>query len=203
METIQAVIFDWGGVLIEDPAPALYEYCAAALDVPTAEYIKAHLAFESDFIKGQISEEQFWDRVCAYLGKEKPKAASLWSLAFEKAYRPRQEMINLAVELDENGYKIAVLSNTEPPCVPFFYKQGLDRLFETAIFSCVEKVRKPERKIYDLTAARLGVQPFECVFIDDKIEHVEGAKNSGMKAILFKSAEQIKNELERLGVRTF
>jgi putative hydrolase of the HAD superfamily len=202
METIEAVIFDWGGVLIEDPAPAIYSYCAEALDVPIDEYLKAHLTFEADFIKGLINEEQFWERLCHNLSREKPKVVSLWSLAFEKAYRPRQEMFNLAVELDENGYKIAILSNTEMPAVRFFYKQGLDRLFDTVIFSCVEKLRKPERKIYDLTATRLGVKSFQCVFIDDKIEYIEAAKQAGMKGILFKGIELTKSELESLGVRT-
>jgi putative hydrolase of the HAD superfamily len=202
METIQAVIFDWGGVLIEDPSPALYRYCADALDAPIDEYVKAHLASEDDFLKDKINEEQFWQQVCRRLSRQTPKAASLWSLAFEKAYRPREEMFNLAVELDENGYKIALLSNAEMPAVRFYYKEGLDSLFETAVFSCVEKLRKPEIKIYDICATRLGVKSFQCVLIDDKTENVEGAKKAGMKAILFKTVEQAKNELENLGVRT-
>jgi len=42
METrIEAVLFDWGGVLIDDPAPGLMNYCAKALGVPVAHYAQA------------------------------------------------------------------------------------------------------------------------------------------------------------------
>ena len=51
METIKSVIFDWGGVLIDDPAPGLMQYCADALKVSKEDYIKAHSKFEADFQK--------------------------------------------------------------------------------------------------------------------------------------------------------
>ena len=41
MDGIKAIIFDCGGVLIEDPAPGLMKYCAKTFNVITEEYIKA------------------------------------------------------------------------------------------------------------------------------------------------------------------
>lgn len=202
METIEAVIFDWGGVLIEDPAAALYSYCAEALGAGLQEFINIYQKFESDFITGNVTEEQFWSAVCGDLKKQKPAVKSLWYAAFEAAYRPRNEMFVLADELDENGYRTAVLSNTEPPAVKFFYNKGLDKLFETAIFSCVEHTRKPERKIYDLAAGRLGLKAFQCVFIDDKIEYVKAAEAAGMSGIWYRSFPQVESELKTLGVDT-
>lgn len=202
MELIEACLFDWGGVLIEEPSQALYKYCAGALDVPLEQYIKAHKKYDDDFVKGQSTEQQFWSNVCSDLKREPPKVHSLWYAAFEAVYQPREPVFNLTVELNMNGYKTAILSNTEPPSVHFFYKQGIDKFFDAAIFSCVEHTKKPQRQIYDIAAGRLGVQASQCVFIDDKIEFTKAAEAAGMKAIFFRSLEQIKFELENLGVRT-
>ena len=59
METIKSVIFDWGGVLIDDPVPGLMQYCAKTLKVSKEDYIKAHSKFEADFQKGLICEDTF------------------------------------------------------------------------------------------------------------------------------------------------
>ncbi|MHC4726767.1 MAG: hypothetical protein ACYS17_06005, partial [Planctomycetota bacterium] len=67
MEAIESVIFDWGGVLIEDPAPGLVKYCSEALAVSKEDYIKAYNKFGGDFQKGVISEEEFWERMCGEL----------------------------------------------------------------------------------------------------------------------------------------
>ena len=52
MEVIESVIFDWGGVLIEDPAPGLVKYCSEALGVSKEDYAKVYDKFGGDFQKG-------------------------------------------------------------------------------------------------------------------------------------------------------
>ena len=118
---IKAVIFDWGGVLIDDPAPGLMQYCAKELNVSKQQYTEAHQRFEADFVKGLISEDTFWSRICRELNIPKPKAHSLWTDAFKSAYIPREDMFSMAASLQKNGYKTAVLSNTEKPAMQYFY----------------------------------------------------------------------------------
>ena len=114
-------------------------------------------------------------------------------------YKPKDEMFELASRLQKNGIRTAVLSNTERPAVDFFRRQGYD-MFDEAIFSCLEGVRKPEKKIYQIAVERLDVRADECLFIDDRIECVEGAKTAGLKEILFNGFEELKEELSQLGV---
>ena len=201
METIRVVIFDWGGVLIEDPAGALLRYCADVLGVGVEDYTRAYRLFEVEFVTGKITEDRFWSKVCGELGVSKPKVSSLWGQAFAAAYKPKEEVFALAGKLHKNGYKTAVLSNTERPSVDFFFRQGYD-MFDATVFSCLEGVKKPEREIYGLVVSRLGVKSEECIFIDDRIECVEGAKAAGLKAVLFENTEQVRSELSKLGVKT-
>lgn len=199
MGIIESVIFDWGGVLIDDPVPGLMKYCSEALAVSKENYMKAHSKFAEDFEKGLIEEDIFWERMCSELGVSRPKAPSLWADAFEAAYMPREDMFSLAGGLGTKGYKTAFLSNTEKPAMQFFHRFGYD-MFDVLVFSCAEGTRKPERRIYELTVQRLGSEAEQSVFIDDKPEYINGAKQAGLNTILFENISQVKNELIRLGV---
>ena len=113
MEKINAVIFDWGGVLIEDPAPALFKYCANALGVGEEQYVIAFDICMNDFQTGTVTEQEFWMDMARRLKVPMPKTDSLWTAAYTSAYRPRREMFSLASGLRKAGCKTAILSNTE------------------------------------------------------------------------------------------
>ena len=199
MEAIESVIFDWGGVLIDDPAPGLMQYCAQALAVSKEDYIRANNKFAADFQKGLIGEDTFWERICGELGVPRPKVRSLWSDAFKAAYVPREDMFSMAARLRKNGYKTALLSNTEASAMQYFHQLQYD-MFDVLVFSCAEGTRKPEKKIYELTVQRLGSRPGQSVFIDDKPEYINGAKEAGLNTILFENISRLKSALAELGV---
>jgi len=199
METIESVIFDWGGVLIDDPRPGLLRYCAEAFDVSQEHYAPAHDSFLDEFHTGAISEQMFWQGISAELGKSAPEIRSLWYEAFRAAYVPKPEVFSLATSLHEKGYKTALLSNTELPAVMFFHEQN-HNMFDALAFSCVEGIAKPEQEIYEITLERLGSEAQRTVFIDDKPDFTQGARETGLSAILFESTDQLKSELTRLGV---
>jgi putative hydrolase of the HAD superfamily len=200
MEVIESVILDWGGVLIEDPAPGLVKYCSDALGVSEEDYIKEYDKFGGDFQRGVISEEEFWERMCGGLGVSGPEAGSLWADAFKAAYVPREEIFTLAVGLREKGYKTALLSNTEKPAMQYFHQLGYD-MFDVKVFSCAEGTVKPERKIYELTVQKLGTRAEQSIFIDDKAKYVKGAQQAGLKTILYENFDQFKSELTRFGIK--
>jgi epoxide hydrolase-like predicted phosphatase len=200
MRTIKAVIFDWGGVLIDDPRPALMKYCAKALGVSEEAYVKAHNKFMDDFQKGLPSEQTFWAKICRELNRPKPQVPSLWGDAFRAAYSPRTDMFSLVARLKKNGYRTALLSNAEVSAMQFFDELRYD-MFDVAVFSCAEGMIKPTRKIYEITIEKLGCQSGQAVFIDDRLENINGAKQAGLNAVLFKNVEQLKTDLTRLGVR--
>jgi len=197
MGKIESVIFDWGGVLIDDPRPGLLRYCSEAFGVPLEDYTPVHDSFLDEFGKGKISEERFLQQISCKLGKSMPPVR--WYEAFRSAYVPKQEMFRIASSLHDKGYKISLLSNTELPAVEFFHEQDYD-MFDVLVFSCVEGVIKPERRIYKITLERLGSKAGQAVFIDDRQDYIRGAEDVGLNTILFKSIGQVKDELARLGV---
>jgi len=200
METIESVIFDWGGVLIDDPRPGLLRYCADAFGVSQELYTPVHDSFLDEFGKGLISEEEFWQGISRKLGKPAPQVSSLWSAAFRSACKPRAEMFGLASSLHKRGYKTALLSNTELPAVEFFHEFGYD-MFDALVFSCEQGVAKPEPRIYEITLEKLGSKAARSVFIDDRQDCIQGAKAVGLHTILFTGIGQLKRDLIRLGVK--
>ena len=61
---------------------------------------------------------------------------------------------------------------------------------------------KPDPAIYRLLCERYSVTPGQCVFIDDSLTNVEGARRIGMPALHFRSIDQLLEDLDALGVRT-
>jgi len=197
---IEAVLFDWGGVLIENPAPDLMAYCAKALRVPVEDYTRVHRQHSEAFQEGSIDEAVFWQRVCRALGRPVPEQASLWGEAFRAVYSPRTKVFALAWQLRVKGHRTALLSNTEAPAMEFFLELRYD-MFDAQIFSCAEGVCKPRKAIYEIAARKLRTPAGQCVLIDDKLDFVEGARSAGMKGIAYVTLAQVQEELAGLGVR--
>jgi epoxide hydrolase-like predicted phosphatase len=210
VEKIRGVIFDWGGVLAEDPAPGLVRYCAKALGVSEAEYKRAYNLYMGDFQTGRMTEQQFWANITGQLNARlgeagrrsrvpMPKANSLWGEAFAAVYVPRKDMFSLADQLHKAGCKTAILSNTEKPVVEFFPKQTYDA-FDVVVLSCLEGISKPQREIYEITLARLGTPAKQTLFIDDRQDYIDGAKQAGLQTILFKDVDRLKKDLARFSL---
>ncbi|RLA97490.1 MAG: hypothetical protein DRG32_03510 [Deltaproteobacteria bacterium] len=194
---IRAVIFDWGGVLIENPAPALLAYFSRRLGVSPEELNEAYRKYAEAFQKGKISEEELWRGIVARLDIKEEPSPSLWYEAFREVYTPREEVFSLASELKDRGYRVGLLSNTEEGAVRYFQEQGYE-MFDVAVFSCREGTRKPERRIYEIALERLEVFPQEAIFIDDNEEFAKGAKEVGMEAVLYTGTQALKGALSSL-----
>jgi putative hydrolase of the HAD superfamily len=57
---------------------------------------------------------------------------------------------------------------------------------------------KPDPEAYEITAEKLGVEPSECVFIDDKESFCQAAEAVGMKSVWYREFEQARADLEKL-----
>ena len=60
----------------------------------------------------------------------------------------------------------------------------------------VEKIIKPDARLYRILLDRYGLKAEECVFTDDNPANIAGAEAVGIKGILFKNEKQLRAELE-------
>ena len=106
-------------------------------------------------------------------------------IAFVSSLRPR--------------YKTALLSNAWPEARASLEKRrGLGAVADVLILSCEEQLMKPDTRIYQLAAERLGVAPEEALFVDDHLPNVEGARDAGMRAVHYTTREATLHELAGL-----
>ena len=76
----------------------------------------------------------------------------------------------------------------------------LERWVRWSFVSCKTQVRKPDAAAYLGAAHTLGVQPAQCVFIDDREKNCRGAVAAGMRAIHFVDVAQLRQALVEFGV---
>lgn len=191
------MIFDVGGVLIDNPWPGMLEHYSEHLDIEKEAFMKAYSIVLDEWQRGLITEKPFWKKMCGILQRNMPRSESLWMDGFKKVYKEKEEIFSIIGELKRKGYKIGLLSNTEIPVMKFLIERKYPH-FDAFIYSCGLNLAKPDTRIYEEMARKLGVKPFESVFIDDKQENIEGAENAGMKGVLFTGSKQIESYLQNL-----
>ena len=72
--------------------------------------------------------------------------------------------------------------------------------FEGIIVSAHERLLKPDPRIYALLCERHGLAPADCIFIDDNLANVEGARALDMQGHHFKTAAELRADLRRQGL---
>lgn len=198
---IKGVVFDLGGVLLDNPASKMKSFISAVLDIPEEVLVTRISPLMADFQKGRTSESEVLSQVSSDYEGNRSAYDSIWRKAIEFAYFPKKEMFSLVLELKQKGLKLGILSNTEMPVVEVLKEKDYS-IFDVLVFSCLEGVRKPEKEIYWLLVNRLGLKAEEIIFIDDREENIISASQIGLKSILFKSPQQVKAEISQYsGIR--
>jgi putative hydrolase of the HAD superfamily len=202
---IRALISDFGGVLTtplsagfrayqEEAGVSLEELGRAIQNA--AEAYGEHPLFALE--RGEISEQEFARRLAEQL-EEDFDLARLRHLYFERI-EPNRPMIEFVARQRERGLRTALLTNNVREWEPLWRSKlpELDEIFEVVVDSAFVGMRKPEPRIYDLTLERLGdgLRAGECLFVDDLEVNCEAARELGMTAVVFETAEQAIPRLE-------
>src|SRR4029078_5551440 len=94
-------------------------------------------------------------------------------------------------ELKHSGYGMAMLTNNVREWEPLWRSMlPVDEIFATVVDSGFVGCRKPESRIYELTLERIGHPAATCLFVDDVLVNVEGARKAGLHAVHFQGNEQ-------------
>ncbi|CCQ74647.1 HAD family phosphatase [Magnetospira sp. QH-2] len=196
-----AVVFDLGGVLVAWDPRHLYRKLIpdeTALEaflgsVCTDEWNAQQDAGRStadgtDDLVTQFPEHE--DLIRAYYGR--------W---IEMVPGPIDGAESLIRDLKKAGVPLLGLSNCaqetfETACEAYPFLN----LFDDWVVSAREKVMKPDPEIYRIVTGRSGYAPHQLVFVDDRIENVEGARSQGWQGHHFKEASLLRNELASFGL---
>lgn len=208
MSELRGLLVDWGGVLTSGLSDALrlwadkddldYDtYFTAITDWIAATPIEAELNPIHALERGLIAVPDFEQKLAAVLLRRDGRPVEAEGLIermfahFEHA----PQMSALVRRARAKGFRTALVSNSWGNTYP---RDTWDGMFDTIVISGEVGLRKPEPEIYQLTCERLGLEPAECVFVDDMQPNVLGARKVGMTAILHTSYDETRRELEAL-----
>ena len=194
---IKAVIFDWGGVLIENPTEGILQYSREVLGIGTGCMLAAYRKLIPYLQEGKISEEEFWKGVRRRTGAKGEMPASLWLAAFENSYVEKKDVFSLAAQLYEKGYRTGILSNTEKPARPVMERETY-RIFDPIVLSWQVGSSKPRKRIFEALIETLHLEPHEVLLIDDVAANNAAAKDIGLQGLLFTDAETLRRDLGEL-----
>ena len=200
MAEIEAIVCDFGGVLttplltsfmaIQDEIGISPEVLGKAMRTLTEESGENPLyALE----RGEVAEADFLERLTDGLEPllgHRPHLHRFREVYFE-ALNPNPAMIELMRELKAGGKRMAMLTNNVREWEPVWRSMlPVDEIFETVVDSGFVGCRKPESRIYELTLERVGEPAAACLFIDDVLVNIEGARKAGLNAVHFQDNEQ-------------
>lgn len=183
------IVFDFGNVLIEIDPPRSVE-AFRALGAPAELHLDAD--FFHAFETGALNASRFRDALRSQLrwATSSPSLDAAWN-ALLLAVPPRT--IAKLHQLRTKGYKLALLSNTNPIHIDEVRRRlGLrgyaefERCFERVFYSFDMGLRKPDPAIYAAVDRELGItQPAEVLFVDDNAANIASAEAHGWRTLLF------------------
>ena len=188
-----AVIFDYGRVLSVAPSNEELQQFAALVGVKEPPFFEIYSATRHDYDCGRADFQQHWQAFANAAGvKLQPaqveRIAEMETLMW---LRVNHDTLALARQIKAHGVRIAILSNMPHDLLAYVRRefQWLNE-FEVKIWSCEFGSTKPDPAIYRHCLNALGCAPERSLFFDDRLNNVEAARDLGMDAHLFESAEQ-------------
>ena len=202
MKTIDTLVFDLGGVLIDWNPEYLYNKL-----IPDEKERRWFLETicTSDWNEQQDAGRSLKDGTEQLVKKYPEHEAAIrayygrWT---EMLGGPIHETVEIFRELKSRGrLKLYALTNWSAETFPVALElYDFLHWFDGRLVSGEEKVRKPFPQIYHLLIDRFGIDPAHAIYVDDNIRNVLPARELGFVGIHFRTPELFREELKGLGV---
>jgi putative hydrolase of the HAD superfamily len=189
-----AVVFDLWGTLIPFPSSVwdtVQARIASALGAGLEEFLSA---WQADYAARAVGDvEASLRRVCRQAGLIADDERIFRVLEMRRAalagmFVPRPDAAATLLQLRARGYRVGLLTNCTSEIPQLWARCPLAPLADATVFSCAERLRKPQLAAYELAAARLGVDANDCVFAGDGADgELDGAYAAGMHPVLLRT----------------
>ncbi|MFC1900712.1 HAD family hydrolase [Chloroflexota bacterium] len=202
----EAVIFDLFGTLVNNipysEQRKLFVEVGTILKAPGEEVFRLW----SDIweLRGNgffQSTRETLDYICNKLEISAPDTKLEYAVQMHCDYIERQVIpyanaLGVLTRLKSEGYKTGLITDCSAGTVNHWEKIPLSHLIDAPVFSCSERVMKPNARIYLLVSERLGVEPQNCLYIGDGgSQELTGAAEVGMHPVLIRHPDEVSSEI--------
>ena len=200
---LRAVIFDYGRVLTGPPDPAAYAELMRITGLTADRLDQFYWKDRNAYDEGKLTGIGFWRQIVRNEGLNLSEPAieelNLWDARMWT--RGDQVMLDWQLAIKRHGLLTAIVSNMGDSVHEHMVRElrWLSR-FDVLVWSYQLGIAKPDPAIYRYALEKLGTQPAETLFIDDKVENVEAAVALGMKGIIFSDVTKLRTDLIESGL---
>lgn len=178
---MKAVILDMYGVILKDTGDNFYPFVNRTF--PNLTPADIYPIWDKADV-GEITSLEVFRRL-GYPGDEEALSG------IEKEYLDTVEInegFYAFATAIKKQYKLALLSNDSAEWSRYLRaKYELNQYFDVISVSGDLKMKKPDERIYRLTAEKLGCNPEDCIYVDDRRYNLNAAQAVGMDVVLFNS----------------
>ena len=201
---ISGVVFDFGGVMTTSTMPERVRKCTDEFGIDWRHLAEGFAKYRRLMDGGFITIDEMYDLIwadadIALIPEQKARILEEDHASFLEDYR-NLRTLEWMKALKASGRKIGILSNQSADFAVRFRKAFPDfiALADATVISGEERMYKPQKRIYDLLAARIGLPAEELCFIDDAEANCEGARRAGWHCVQFVSNEQVERDFGQL-----
>ncbi len=200
--TIETIVFDLGGVLIDWNPRYLFNKLMNG-DEEKINFFLTHVCSQEWNVQ-QDAGRSFKTAVEELIPKYPDFEPFI--RAYDEQWETMiggvmDETVAILKKLIESRYSVFALTNWSAEKFRIARRRfEFLELFNDILVSGEVKLKKPDPEIYKLLFSRFAIDPKQAVFIDDSAVNIKISEELGMKGILYQNAEQLRNDLATLGV---
>jgi len=202
---IPVLMFDFGNVVGFFDYSTVFHRLGMKLGLSAEQfeammYERGAVRLGLEFESGRLTAEEFARQVTELAGLE--MSFEEFEVHWPDIFTLNEPVARLAAALKQRGYTLLLGSNTNVLHARFYRRKFEEALapFDHFVLSYEIGELKPDAAFFKACVDRVGAAPGSCIFIDDALANVEGARAVGLQAVHYRDTSSLIAELRRLGV---
>lgn len=195
----KAVIFDLDGTVLDTEKLLVKYWCMAANEFGFP--MEREHALQLRSLARKYAEpllKEWFGEICDYMTLRNRRMELMTAHINKYGLETKGGIKELLVYLGENGYKRAVATATDLNRAGGYLKDvGLYDYFDCIISAHQVQNGKPKPDVYLYAVSQLGLQPDECIAVEDSPNGVISASDAGCRTIMVPDLTEPDNELKK------
>jgi len=197
MKNIKYIVFDYGGVISKKQNKEHINRMCKILNIHAQQFLSFYTKERKDYDSGLIDAKTYWTKTVKLMDRQIELKDINKLIEFDiKSWLDINKDTIEYIKSVKDKIKLALLSNMTFDALEEIEKSQWIHYFKPKIFSCEEKVSKPDYRIYKICIKKVNVKPQHILFIDDSEVNLNAAQKMGMNALKFTDCENMKNIIE-------
>jgi epoxide hydrolase-like predicted phosphatase len=195
---VKGLLVDYGGVLTTSVWYSFSDFCRnEGLEEERVRQVFREEPRALQLLRrletGELAEDEFSEQFAPLIDIESPEG--LVDRLFA-GMAPDEPMIEAVRRARAGSVRTGLISNSWGR--GRYDRDSFPELFDGVVISGEVGLHKPQPEIFELGAKVIGLEPSDCVFVDDLRENCAGAEAVGMTAVLHRDTEETLERLEEL-----